>query len=150
MDIRVRITGLLLMIFDEFVYVNFPLRLLMPCVAVTHRLSHSGNNDEYSAKGAIRRITESFNHARIVAREKGQEGCDLHPRGRDRIRDDCMVRLPGLGSFRNIAVAFRLHWRLLDKLLLTRWYSGMAGGVLAISIEASWQYRGAFREILEK
>jgi hypothetical protein len=35
---EVRITHLLLMIFDAFLYVNFSLRLLMPCVMATHRL----------------------------------------------------------------------------------------------------------------
>jgi hypothetical protein len=28
-----------------FLYVNLPLRLLNACVAVTHRLSNSGNNE---------------------------------------------------------------------------------------------------------
>jgi hypothetical protein len=54
---------------------------------------------------AIRKTAKYVNQVPIIVCANGPEGCDLGPRHTDRIGDDRVVQLPGLGNYRNIAVA---------------------------------------------
>jgi hypothetical protein len=58
---------------------------------------------------AIREVAESGNQVPIVVGENGQESRDLPPCRTDRIGDDRLAQLPGLGINRNVAVAAWLH-----------------------------------------
>jgi len=58
---------------------------------------------------AIREVAESGNQVAIAVCENGQESRDLLPRRPDRIGDDRLAQLPGLGIYRNVAVAAWLH-----------------------------------------
>jgi hypothetical protein len=54
---------------------------------------------------AIPKTAESVNQVPIIVCANGQEGCNLVPCRTDCIGDDRLVQLPGVGNYRNIAVA---------------------------------------------
>ena len=54
---------------------------------------------------AIRKPAGFGNQIPIVVGENGQESRDLLPCRPDRIGDDRLAQLPGLGIYRNVAVA---------------------------------------------
>jgi hypothetical protein len=104
MDIEVRIARLPSM---TILYVNSLLRLLIRCAAVNYRRQTAVTTNERSS--AISKAAEATIHVPIVVYTNGQESGNLSPRRGDRISDDRMVRLPGLGSRHNVAGVVRLH-----------------------------------------